>query len=98
MPHKNILDSTRAGLLVIDVQEAFRNVIADFESLASRAAVTIQGFTVLERPVFVTEQYPKGLGDTASEIREVLPDDFEYIEKTAFSSCGASILTDRFRA
>src|SRR5215204_2856310 len=97
MPHKNILDSSKAGLLVIDVQEAFRNVIADFEKLAKRSAVAIQGFTILECPVFVTEQYPKGLGRTAGEIREILPDDFEYVEKTAFSSCGAQILEDRLR-
>jgi len=98
MPHKNILDSSKTGLLVIDVQEAFRNVVADFEKLAKRAAVAIQGFSILDRPVFVTEQYPKGLGRTAVEIMDVLPDDFEYIEKTAFSSCGAQILTERFRS
>ncbi|PYT01897.1 MAG: hydrolase [Acidobacteria bacterium] len=98
MPHRNILDSSQTGLLVIDVQEAFRNVISDFETLAKRAAVVIQGFQVLERPIFVTEQYPKGLGRTASEIRDVLPPDFDYVEKTAFSSCGAQALTDRFRS
>jgi len=98
MPHKNILDSSKAGLLVIDVQEAFRDVVADFEKLSKRAAVAIRGFTILERPVFVTEQYPRGLGRTAAEIVEVLPEDFEYIEKTAFSSCGAQVLTDKFRA
>jgi nicotinamidase-related amidase len=96
--HKNVLDISRAGLLTIDVQEAFRNVVDDFERLAKRSATAIQGFTILERPVFVTEQYPKGLGRTAIEIRDVLPDDFEYIEKTAFSSCGAQTLTDRFRS
>jgi nicotinamidase-related amidase len=68
------------------------------KKLAKRAAVAIQGFAILERPAFVTEQYPKGLGRTASEIMDVLPDDFEFIEKTAFSSCGAQILTQRFRS
>jgi nicotinamidase-related amidase len=97
MPHKNVLDSSSTGLLVIDVQEAFRDVIADFEKLAKRAVIAIQGFAILERPVFVTEQYPKGLGRTASEIREVLPDDFDYLEKTTFSSCGAQVLEDSFR-
>ena len=98
MPHKNVLDSAKAGLLVVDIQEAFRNVVTDFERLSKRSAVAIRGFILLERPVFVTEQYPKGLGRTASEIRAVLPEDFEYIEKTAFSSCGAQLLSDRFRS
>jgi len=97
MAHKNILDSAKAALLVVDVQEAFRTVIEDFPKLATRMSIAARGFQILERPVFVTEQYPKGLGRTASEIRDVLPFDFEYIEKTAFSSCGASRLDDGFK-
>ena len=87
-----MLDISKAGLLVVDVQEAFRDVIGDFERLASRCCIAVRGFRTLGRPVFITEQYPKGLGRTASEITEVLPADFEYIEKTAFSSCGAERL------
>src|SRR5687768_14557210 len=98
MPHKNILDVSKAALLVIDVQEAFRNVISDFERLTSRIPLAIRGFQILERPVFVTEQYPKGLGRTIEEIRAVLPADFEYLEKSAFSSCGAAGLKNGFKA
>lgn len=98
MPHKNILDSSKTGLLVIDVQEAFRPVIDDFGQLAARTAVAVRGFLTLGRPVLVTEQYPKGLGRTASEIREVLPADFAYVEKTAFSSCGASAVEAGLRS
>ena len=98
MPHQNVLDTSKAGLLVVDIQEAFRNVIADFEVLAKRAATAVQGFQILELPIFVTEQYPKGLGVTAAEIVEVVANDFEFIEKTAFSSCGAKILTDHLHS
>ena len=97
MAHPRMLDSSRAALLVVDVQEAFRNVIDDFDTLASKAAIAVRGFQTLELPVFVTEQYPKGLGHTAEEIRSVLPPDFEYIEKTAFSSCGAELLESGLR-
>lgn len=96
MAHPNVLDSSQAALLVVDIQEAFRGVIADCERLASRVAIAVRAFQILELPIFVTEQYPKGLGRTAGEIRNVLPDDFAYIEKTAFSSCGASELEDGF--
>ena len=92
MPHPRILDSSKAALLVIDVQEAFRNVIAEFEPVAARIAIAVRGFQIVDRPVFITEQYPKGLGRTAEEITSVLPADFEYIEKTTFSSCGAASL------
>jgi nicotinamidase-related amidase len=48
--------------------------------------------------VVVTEQYPKGLGRTASEILAVLPADSEPVEKTAFSSCGAQEFVSRLEA
>jgi nicotinamidase-related amidase len=98
MPHPRILDSSRAALLVVDVQEAFRPVMNGFDDLAARIALAVRGFQILELPVFVTEQYPKGLGRTASEICEVLPPDFQFIEKTAFSSCGAAVLEEKLRS
>lgn len=97
MAHPNTLDGSKSALLVVDVQEAFRNVIDKFDRLTSRIMIAVRGFQILERPVFVTEQYPKGLGRTADEIREVLSPDFHYIEKTAFSSCGPAILEGQLR-
>ena len=89
MPHENTLDARAAALAVIDVQEAFRNHIPDFAELAARVARVAHAAQLLGVPLVVTEQYPKGLGRTASEIRAVLPEGLEPIEKTAFSSCGA---------
>jgi len=86
MPHTNTLDPNRTALLVVDIQEAFRNAIPDFALVASRTSIAVRGFQVLGMPVFVTEQYPAGLGRTAEEIRLVLPEDFEVFEKTTFSS------------
>ncbi len=89
MAHPKILDPKTAALVVVDIQEGFRNAIPDFALVASRASTAVRGFQILGVPVIVTEQYPKGLGPTAEEIHFVLPDDFEVFEKTAFSSCGA---------
>jgi len=80
---------------VVDIQEAFRDAIPDFAVIASRAAIAICGFQILGVPVLVTEQYPKGLGHTAAEIKAVLADGREIFEKTAFSSCGASLFSDK---
>ncbi len=88
--HPKILDKNRAALIVIDVQEAFRDVIKDFQKVARRSAIAVQGFHILGLPIIVTEQYPKGLGHTAKEIEHILPDGVEVFEKTAFSSCGAA--------
>ena len=90
MTHPNVLERSRTALVVIDIQEAFRSVVPDFALIASRASTAVRGFQILETPVIVTEQYPKGLGRTAEEILLMLADNTEVFEKSAFSSCGAA--------
>ena len=92
MSHPKILDSAKTVFVIVDLQEAFRAAISDFPLVASRAAMAVRGFRILNIPVIVTEQYPKGLGRTAEEILFGLPDDFEVIEKTTFSSCIESFI------
>lgn len=89
MPHSAILDKNQTVLVVIDFQEAFRKAIPDFAVVASKISMAVRGFQILQVPIIITEQYPKGLGRTAEEILFTLPPDFEFIEKSAFSSCGA---------
>ncbi len=95
MPHPNILDPGKTALVVVDIQEGFRNAIPDFALVASRASTVVRGFQALELPVVVTEQYPQGLGRTAEEVQFILPDGFEPFEKTAFSSCGSNLLLEK---
>ncbi|HEX8847692.1 MAG TPA: isochorismatase family protein [Pyrinomonadaceae bacterium] len=89
MLHKNVLDAAQTALVIIDMQESFRSVISDFAETAARIALVAHAAQLLNLPVIVTEQYPRGLGHTANEIKAVLPADYSFIEKTAFSSCGA---------
>src|SRR5207237_10302094 len=95
MRHENTLDIRQAALAIIDMQESFRRHIPDFSELAAHVALVAHAAQLLGVAVVVTEQYPKGLGHTAAEIRAVLPEDFEPVEKTAFSSCGAGAFVSR---
>ena len=89
MNHISQLSREHAALAVIDMQEAFRPVIPDFGEVASRIAKAVQGARLLEVPVIVTEQYPRGLKHTADEIRRHIPAESKVVEKICFSSCGA---------
>jgi nicotinamidase-related amidase len=89
MLHKNTLDAAHTTLVIIDMQEGFRSVISDFAETAARIALIAHAAQLLKVPLIITEQYPRGLGHTANEIKAVLPDDVNVIEKTSFSSCGA---------
>jgi len=97
MPHQNTLNADTTVLLIVDMQEAFREKIPDFAEIALRIGVMTQAAKLLQLPVLITEQHPKGLGHTATEIKEVLPDDTEIIEKTTFSSCGVKPFRDQLQ-
>ena len=97
MQHPNILELSRSALLIIDMQEAFRANLSDFERCTSRIVTAARAAQLLNLPIIVTEQYPKGLGHTATEILEVLPQGLEIIEKTTFSSCGSRNFDDPLR-
>ena len=79
----NIEDSV---VMIIDVQEKLLNAVFNKASLEKKATTLANTAKILEIPVIVTEQYPKGLGATVETLREVLPENTQYFEKTAFSA------------
>jgi nicotinamidase-related amidase len=82
------LDRSRAALAVIDVQEAFRPAVLDFDQVVRNTGILVQGARRLGLPVLVTEQYPDGLGHTVPEVAEHL-DGIEPLEKVSFSAVDA---------
>ena len=73
-------------LVLIDFQERLFPAMHDKEKLLQDVIKLIKGAGVLEIPIILTEQYPKGLGPTIPEIKELLPD-IQPIEKVCFSCC-----------
>jgi nicotinamidase-related amidase len=92
----SLLERDRAVLVVVDVQEGFRPY-ASFASVADAAAKLVQAARILELPMIISEQYPKGLGHTAPEVGiETAPgapgdgaSHERIIEKTVFSAARA---------
>jgi len=83
------LDRERTALVVVDVQEAFRKAIPDFDRVAEASATLVEGADALGLRIVVTEQYPKGLGTTVPEVAEHLPDSVRAVEKVRFSAAEA---------
>jgi nicotinamidase-related amidase len=88
MRHPSILDSQSAALLIIDMQESFRKVLSDVANITRNITILVEASKLLNLPVFVTEQYPQGLGKTVAEISACLGD-HQLFEKNSFSCCGA---------
>jgi len=84
MRSDRLLAAEKCRLLVVDIQEAFAPHIHQMERVIERSRIMIEAAGLLEVPIIVTEQYPKGLGATVEPIREALGD-CAYHQKTAFS-------------
>lgn len=73
--------------VIVDVQERLHPHMYDADQVLTRIATLIQGLTVLDLPILITEQYPKGLGPTVEPVRNALGERFTPIIKSAFSCC-----------
>ncbi len=80
----------RAVLVVVDVQEAFRKAVPDFDAVAEAVGALVQGAAAMEVPIVVTEQYPQGLGSTVPAVAEHLPAGTQPVEKVRFSAAEAA--------
>ena len=81
------LDADQCALLVIDIQEKLLPPIFRREHLVKNSQLLIRLASVLKIPTIATTQYAKGLGETVTEIRSILPR--EAIDKQAFSCFGS---------
>ena len=82
-------------LIIVDYQDAILNTFDEpiRAQLRRQTILAIRMAQQLKLPIIVFEQYPKGLGQTNEEIREVLGDDYQPIPKKVFS--GAGLVLDR---
>ncbi|CAL4084012.1 unnamed protein product, partial [Meganyctiphanes norvegica] len=62
------LDVATTALFLCDVQEKFRPVMMHFEDIVINSKKLLSGCASLGVPLLVTEQYPKGLGNTVAEL------------------------------
>ena len=83
------LEADRTALIVIDVQEGFRHAIPDFERVAMATATLLGGAEAIGIPIVISEQYPKGLGETVPEVADHLPEGTQRLQKLIFSAAEA---------
>ena len=82
-----LVSAAQSMLLLVDVQERLAPAVADRDACLKRCRRLIEAARRLDVPVLASEQYPKGLGPTVAELRELL-EPAEIHAKTHFS-CAA---------
>ncbi|MDD2556064.1 MAG: isochorismatase family protein [Syntrophaceticus sp.] len=79
------LMSGQSLLLIIDLQEKLMKTMDKAEKVYRNTRIMLGACQQLKIPVVVTEQYPKGLGRTVSDVAEHL-DEHLLLEKVSFSA------------
>ena len=90
-----LLNKETTALLVIDVQEKLMPVIHNNELILANVNRLIKGAAILHLPLIVTEQYPKGLGNTCKEVE--LPENADITEKMCFSCMQSSDVMNKLQ-
>lgn len=77
-----LINAAKASLMVIDVQEKLLPAMAEPERIVTKCSVLLKAAEELGVPVTVSEQYPRGLGRTVTELQTNAA---HVLEKNAFS-------------
>jgi nicotinamidase-related amidase len=89
-----IIERESSSLIIVDVQERLCPVMDDPRRVIYNSCRLLRGAALLEVPVTVTEQYPKGIGPTMADLRPYY-DPAVTIEKITFSCTAEPTFTAR---
>ena len=79
-------------LAIVDVQERLAAAMAQRDRVVAAAGRLARCASLVDAPIIVTRQYPKGLGGTVEELEEALP----LLEWTARRAARSGVLAEQF--
>ena len=91
---KFIINKNNAVLLIVDIQDKLAVVMGERHKVTDNCLHLIEAAKLLNIPIVVTEQYPKGLGLTINKIRASLPS-YDPVEKVTFDCCKGDGFSER---
>jgi nicotinamidase-related amidase len=89
-----LLDRDRTVLVLIDVQERLFPLVHENQRVLERIDLLLSAAKLLNVPLLLTEQYPRGLGNTLEAVRCILPE-VEPLVKIDFSCVSAPGFKER---
>lgn len=93
---EGLLSREGAAFIIVDVQEKLFPLISGKDEVLKNLRRMILFAKIIGMPIILTEQYPKGLGRTIPEIKDLLPD-VQPIEKVEFSCFGSEKFRESLR-
>ena len=85
--NEKLCHAQHSQLLIIDIQDRLASVMPEdvLENVIRNNTILLRAANELDIPVIHSEQYPKGLGNTVTEIAQYLTDANNSIMKTSFA-------------
>jgi len=93
-----ILKQENSLMLIIDIQEKLLNAIFNKDIVNKKSEILVKAFNLLEIPTIVTEQYPKGLGETAATLKSNLNNQTCYFEKNMFNALAEEDIFNKIKS
>ena len=92
-----MLSVENAVLLIVDIQDKLVNML-EKDIIVSKSCALGNAARVLGVETFVSEQYPKGLGNTIAPLKKAIGENVKYFEKTSFSLMREEGFEDKLKA
>lgn len=92
-----MLSSENTLVLVIDIQEKLVAALHK-NTIVENAVKIASAAKLLDIPLLLTEQYPKGLGNTVLPLKNVLPEGSNVVEKTYFNALLEDGMLDKIKS
>lgn len=92
-----MLNIESSALVIIDIQDKLVQASKYGEEAAFNAAKLAKTANLLSIPTIITEQYPKGLGGTVSQIKDVIDTETYTVEKTSFSAMAEEAFASKIK-
>ena len=81
-----LIEAGRSILVIIDVQKKLMPAIHSNNDLMEQILILQKSAKHLDIPIIITEQYPRGLGNTIDQIMEIPNDGKKLFSKLTFSA------------
>lgn len=81
-----MIEVNKSFAIAIDYQSHILPPMFEKEKLIETSVKLLKGLVILDVPIYLTQQYTKGLGDTVEEITDAA-DTKAYTDKLRFSAC-----------
>jgi nicotinamidase-related amidase len=94
--HPAILTKENTAFVIVDVQEKLMPYVKNKDEIISNIQMLIKFAHIMDIPIILTEHYPKGLGFTVPEIKEVL-EEYKPKEKVIFSCYGSEGFKEKLK-